>query len=256
MLAARRCTGSLGLFAVLVGASLGGCPLRDPGAAARENAAPVAKVDDVLQVQAGDSVVLNAAQSWDPDGDELQFRWMQIAGPAAAEIEDANTTEPIITPDLAGQYEFELTVADQQHSTRATVVVQVFPENAETEADADTGLNDTPEAGGVSVAKAHTMLVAEVLHPAYKYARAQIVDASPRATTGTIRAFRRQTVNVFDETYTVQANSGYRVLYWSSESNKRVRVTANYRGRTRIKTVTAAWPPGNLTFTYTNGRLR
>lgn len=92
--------------------------------------------------------------------------------------------------------------------------------------------------------------VAEALNPGYHYVRVRIVD-SGRPTTGSVESRQPD----FHSVVTIKANSGFKKVYWSSAPNQRLRVTAHYRGKSATKIAYSAWPPADLTFRYSNGRL-
>ena len=60
--------------------------------------------------RAHEDIVLDGSGSFDPEGEELAYRWRQVAGPVV-ELRDANTPWPRFTPTGPGRYGFELVVA-------------------------------------------------------------------------------------------------------------------------------------------------
>jgi predicted extracellular nuclease len=95
------------------------------------NRAPVAAINATPSVRAGEVLVLDGSASGDPDGDAITWAWRIAARPAGATAElvadDAETVS--VTPDLAGMWEFELTVSDGVLSDAATVRVEVLAPN-------------------------------------------------------------------------------------------------------------------------------
>ncbi len=76
--------------------------------------------------EAGIRVMLNGAQSYDPDGDVLTYQWAFILRPAesAAFLENAGTVMSAFVADVPGDYVIQLTVTDSQtHSASDTVTV-------------------------------------------------------------------------------------------------------------------------------------
>lgn len=59
----------------------------------------------------GDTVVLSGKGSRGPAGEELRYRWTQVAGPTV-ELTDRASAEPAFTVDASGTHAFELEVGD------------------------------------------------------------------------------------------------------------------------------------------------
>ncbi|MGB2698247.1 MAG: Ig-like domain-containing protein, partial [Candidatus Zixiibacteriota bacterium] len=90
------------------------------------NRAPVADAgSDQLNVEASMLVTLDGSGSYDPDGDSIGYHWSQILGPSFT-LSDTNIVNPTFTPDIKGNYEFELNVDDASlMSSPDTVLVSV-----------------------------------------------------------------------------------------------------------------------------------
>ncbi len=92
------------------------------------NRAPVADAGADLGARTGVVVTLDGSASFDPDADPLDFAWRFVAVPGSSALTDADlagatTPGPAFTPDVAGDYEAELTVADAELSALDTVTV-------------------------------------------------------------------------------------------------------------------------------------
>ncbi len=78
------------------------------------NPAPVADAGpDQTNLDPGGSVTLNGTASYDPDGGDLTYRWVQTGGPAVT-LSRADTATPSFTslPSTTATYTFQLTVTD------------------------------------------------------------------------------------------------------------------------------------------------
>jgi poly(3-hydroxybutyrate) depolymerase len=75
-------------------------------------AAPVA-IAGPSQIISSTSTVLDAAASYSPNGSITSYRWLQVSGPAAATIVNANSVTPLVSNMVLGNsYTFQLTVTD------------------------------------------------------------------------------------------------------------------------------------------------
>lgn len=84
---------------------------------ARPNQGPVANAGADVAVQlvgSSASVVLNGAQSSDPDGAIVGIAWRQVAGPTPAVIVSPGSAQTSVQLSAAGVYQFELTVTDDR----------------------------------------------------------------------------------------------------------------------------------------------
>ena len=92
------------------------------------NRAPVANAGPDMNAVTGQPVILDGAQSFDPDRDPLSFAWQFVAVPATssvttASLANAQTAAPSFTPDVDGTYGLELTVSDGTLSSTDQVQV-------------------------------------------------------------------------------------------------------------------------------------
>ena len=78
------------------------------------NEGPVANAGPDQNVAVGSRVVLNGANSYDPDGDPLEFEWTLVSTPtgSAASLDDRGSAVPAFSADVAGAYVAELVVND------------------------------------------------------------------------------------------------------------------------------------------------
>jgi subtilisin-like proprotein convertase family protein len=86
------------------------------------NDSPIANAGGDRVADLGQTVTLNGTASSDPEGDPLQFSWIQTAGPAVTLV-GANTAQPTFTaPDGPATLTFELTVTDDEGLTDTDTV--------------------------------------------------------------------------------------------------------------------------------------
>lgn len=91
------------------------------------NAPPEVGVTGLHEVEVGTPVLLDATDTYDPDGDPISFDWRLLRGPEGTAAAIADPTAPSVqfTPDLPGSYFFELRAADDlQLAPPARVVVR------------------------------------------------------------------------------------------------------------------------------------
>ena len=85
-----------------------------PTAPVDANERPNADAGADRTVQAGQVVRLDGRGSFDAEGDELGFAWIQISGPVAVGIAEASTERASTVLETAGEYRFRLVVTDPQ----------------------------------------------------------------------------------------------------------------------------------------------
>lgn len=91
--------------------------------------APIAKAGADMEVPGGTRVYLSGEESFDPDDDEIVFKWSQVRGSPAIYIESSDTASPsLLTPSLLEdrEFEFELTVSDGNFAVSDAVVLRVL----------------------------------------------------------------------------------------------------------------------------------
>lgn len=111
------------------------------------NTAPVAdaSVDQSVTV-VGDTVTLDASESFDEDGDSLDYDWSFVAKPegSTAELSDPNAPDPSFEADVAGTYELVLVVTDEFGASSEPVTVIISFDNVAPVARAATGDTSVP----------------------------------------------------------------------------------------------------------------
>jgi len=96
----------------------------------RTNRQPIAVSNSSSIVHPGTQITLDGQDSFDPDGDPIQFSWRFIHAPGGAinfdTLQGANTPTPSFLAALPGEYRLELVVRDDQvNSNPSQVVIQV-----------------------------------------------------------------------------------------------------------------------------------
>ena len=105
------------------------------------NHAPTAFAGQDIDVEVGSRVTLDGSGSSDPDGDELDYAWTQVAGTQVL-LQDALSPTPGFDAAVEGTMEFELVVSDGFVSSMADrVVVRVLSLNNAPVADAGENLH-------------------------------------------------------------------------------------------------------------------
>ncbi|MFP4485003.1 MAG: PKD domain-containing protein [Spirochaetaceae bacterium] len=118
--------------------ALVGCPgLFGGGGGGNGNQPPVAGAGEDVTAFVGAVVTLDGTGSSDPDGDTLTYVWSFEVGPSGSAISNngitsRNSAKASFVPDVAGEYEFTLTVSDDVLSDEDSVVVTatLTPEDA------------------------------------------------------------------------------------------------------------------------------
>lgn len=93
--------------------------------------------DRVIQV--GQREILDGTNSKYEEGSSLEFSWNLVSGPPL-EIENADSSQVAITPRIAGEYAFRLTVIDSRGVTSTDEVIITVQE-----------LEDLSETGDVNI---------------------------------------------------------------------------------------------------------
>lgn len=90
------------------------------------NQGPVANIAAVDPITLPtSSIVLDGSLSKDPDGSIAAYAWIQLSGPAPAELHDPTSAQCPINNLVAGEYVFQLVVTDDKGAT-ATETVSVL----------------------------------------------------------------------------------------------------------------------------------
>src|SRR6476661_8128938 len=69
-----------------------------------------------------DSIVLDAANSNDPDGIIAKYLWTKVSGPAAGVIVSPHTSQTIVRSLAEGLYKFEVMVTDNKGASAKDTV--------------------------------------------------------------------------------------------------------------------------------------
>ena len=152
-----------------------------------------------------DTYILNGQQSYDPDGTIVAYQWQQISGPNTAGSTSMNNVQVDLTNMLAGTYEFQLTVTDNQgNSSISTVKVSVDDASVLTDQ-----LNLFPN-------PAHDVITGKITSAASGTVKVTVFDMNGRTvmTDETVKslAVYEKTYNISmlaSGTYVVQVNIGY-----------------------------------------------
>lgn len=91
----------------------------------KANRPPVAAPGPDQTVRPGQIVLLSAFASADPDGEVLQYRWMQIEGPPVLLFGDETLYAIFLAPLAPAKLVFRLTVSDGAYSAHKDLVVLV-----------------------------------------------------------------------------------------------------------------------------------
>ncbi|MEQ1569651.1 MAG: PKD domain-containing protein [Myxococcota bacterium] len=121
----------------------------DDDAAPPENQAPIADAGADFDAALADEVELNGANSYDPDGDALEFDWEILDKPvdSGASLLNDGRSNPSFFADRPGTYLVEVAVNDGLSVSTDQVVVTVLASNdgpvANAGPDQSVGLGDT-----------------------------------------------------------------------------------------------------------------
>jgi outer membrane protein assembly factor BamB len=91
----------------------------------QKNLAPIIRISPVSSVKVGETVQLNASESYDPEGDSISFIWHQQSGPATVNLNKSETSIAEFIPFLEGTYIFSLKISDSETSSTATIEIFV-----------------------------------------------------------------------------------------------------------------------------------
>ena len=100
-----------------------------------ENSPPNARILPVVDVEAGEIVILNGSRTTDPDDDRLMYRWTQTAGETAIISNNNSPTASFIVPHILDDSvvdrtaKFKLSVSDGTFTDTATTSIY-FVDNA------------------------------------------------------------------------------------------------------------------------------
>ncbi|MBU2182384.1 MAG: PKD domain-containing protein, partial [Gammaproteobacteria bacterium] len=89
-----------------------------------ENQPPVADAGEDQTAEIAESVQFNGSNSTDPDGDPLTYSWSLLEAPfgSVAQIQQANSVQSELIPDVAGVYRLSLIVSDGSVDSAADTV--------------------------------------------------------------------------------------------------------------------------------------
>lgn len=136
--------------------ALSGCGSADSEDVGNDNSvntAPIANAGSDESVSLGEQITLSGEQSSDADGDSLQFVWSIAQLPSASTLtlstEQVGQASVVVTPDVVGNYVFELSVNDgTSNSIADQVTITVTNAEAENTAPiASAGSDLTIESG-------------------------------------------------------------------------------------------------------------
>ena len=115
------------------------------------NEPPSADAGSDRLVEAGEQAQLDGRKSADEDGEDLDYAWALVSGPAWVAIADADSPQAQIVPQVPGEYIFRLTVADEAGATGRDdvriLVTSQAPIPINTAPTADAGSDGTTSVG-------------------------------------------------------------------------------------------------------------
>ncbi len=92
---------------------------------------------DDMSVMEGDMVMLDARNSYDPEGQTLSYEWNQLSGELVELSSTSHFTAPLVLNGETKSLVFEVTVYDDNNRTSTdTITVTVYPVNSVPEASA------------------------------------------------------------------------------------------------------------------------
>lgn len=97
----------------------------------RGNSTPLANAGQPQTINLGNSVTLDGSKSTDPDNDKLSYQWSISSLPAGSKTTlNSSAINPSVTPDIPGNYVFNLKVSDGSlsSSSNVNITVQSAPE--------------------------------------------------------------------------------------------------------------------------------
>ncbi len=112
------------------------------------NQPPVADAGDTVVLDLGDTALLDGSESYDPDGDDLEYAWTLISEPpgSSAVLTGADTKYPTLTPTAVGAHHVELIVSDPD-GLSSDDEVSVWAESDNQQPVADGGEDQTVDQG-------------------------------------------------------------------------------------------------------------
>jgi len=111
---------------------------------AEVNVPPVAVAGDDDTVDENGLVFLYGGKSYDPDGDPLTYKWVQLSGPPVNLLQADTVTASFVAPTVSADstLEFQLTVSDGRYTTSDSVSILVY------DTTAPASLSPVANAGG------------------------------------------------------------------------------------------------------------
>lgn len=97
----------------------------------RGNSAPLADAGAAQTIKLGNTVTLDGSKSTDPDNDKLNYKWSVSSLPSGSKVTlNSTSVNPVVRPDIAGSYVFNLKVSDGSlsSSSNVNITVQSAPE--------------------------------------------------------------------------------------------------------------------------------
>ena len=137
-----------------------------------------AKAGDDQTITLGTLVTLDASASTDSEGKTLTYNWAITTKPASstATLTNPNQAKPTFTPDVAGEYELEVTVSNGSSSAKDKVKITVTAPTGN-----NVNLNEPIEADVVL-----TNVVADPTKPDYRLTQNLLVNAKLTIMPGVV----------------------------------------------------------------------